>query len=103
MHSSAVQILPHEAVHQLSVAALCVLELENEPQGPNHRSLLPAFHICALQTQPHASFTQEGETKILIDRSLADVYNATWTLDGSGTLKSLWANGGAFLQFMWGL
>lgn len=85
---------------------------------------------------------QEGETRIVIDRSLADVYNATWTLDGSGalphpagpshapipsclpahapaaraapsapdltsasqshagTLKALWANGGAFLQFM---
>lgn len=101
MHSRTVQALPHEAVHQLSVdAALCVLELENEPQGPIHRSLLPALHIHALQTRPHASLAQEGQTKILIDRSLADVYNATWTLDGSGTLKSLWANGGAFLQFM---
>ncbi|PRW20375.1 40S ribosomal S7 isoform A [Chlorella sorokiniana] len=42
----------------------------------------------------------EGQTKILIDRSLSDVYNATWTLDGDGNLKSFWANGGAFLQFI---
>lgn len=35
------------------------------------------------------SLLQEGETKILIDRSLADVYNATWTLDGSGELLSV--------------
>lgn len=27
---------------------------------------------------------QEGQTRILIDRSLSDVYNGTWTLDGTG-------------------
>lgn len=33
----------------------------------------------------HPLLLQEGLTKIVVDRSLSEVYNGTWTLDGAGT------------------
>ncbi|PSC74526.1 band 7 [Micractinium conductrix] len=40
-----------------------------------------------------------SSTRILVRNSLSSLFGTTWALDANGTLKSVWANGGAFIQF----
>ena len=86
-------------------------------QLPSPRQISPALLACSLSGGLHATGValdiadhidlipllplQEGQTKILIDRSLADVYNATWTLDGSGQLSVMLLLWGQPLMSIW--
>lgn len=45
------------------------------------------------------STLQESKTKILISRSLADLYGERSTRDATGATVSQWSTGGAFFQF----